>query len=116
MFKLNNKILKLPSILILSLAIFLCLLFYLVFSYKMLLDEFTNSFGENKFSTANTILITKGNLNPIKKIFLKDDLSYYFNNVISEIPNKLNKIEIKFLRAISAHICTAFSIPLYQSF
>lgn len=94
MFKINNKILKLPLILILSLATFLCLLFYLVLSYKMLLEEFTNSFSKNKFSNANTILITKGNFNPIKKIFLKDDLLYYFNNVISEIPNKLNNNEI----------------------
>lgn len=94
MLKLNNKILKLPLTLILLLGISICLSFYFIFSYKILLSNFTDSFSQNKFSNANTILITKGNFNPIKKILIKDDLSNYFNNIISEVPSKLDNNEI----------------------
>lgn len=94
MLKLKNKIINLPLTPVLSLAILLMLFFYLLFSYKILLRDFTDSFSDNKFSNANTILITKGNLNPIKKIFLKNDLLDYFNNIISEVPSKLDNNEI----------------------
>lgn len=94
MLKFKNKIFNLPLAPFLSLAILLTLFFYLIFSYKILLRDFTDSFSENKFSNANTILLTKGNFNPIKKIFLKNDLLDYFNNIISEVPNKLDNNEI----------------------
>ena len=94
MLKFKNKIFNLPLTPILSLSILLTLFFYLIFSYKILLRDFTDSFSENKFSNANTILITKGNFNPIKKIFLKNDLLDYFNNIISEVPSKLDNNEI----------------------
>lgn len=94
MLKLKNKILNLSLKSVLSLAILLMLFFYLIFSYKILLRDFTDSFSDNKFSNANTILITKGNFNPVKKIFLKNDLLTYFNNIISEVSNKLDNNEI----------------------
>ena len=94
MFKINNKIVELRLVLILSIAIFLSILFYLIFSYKILFSDFTDNFSQNKFSNANTVLLTKGNFNPVKKFFLKDDLINYFNKIIAEIPKKLDNNEI----------------------
>lgn len=101
MLNLNNKVVKFRLILVLLIVILSSLLFYFVFNYKIIFKEFTDNFNQNKFSNANTVLITKGNLNPIKRLLLKDDLSNYFNNLLTEIPTKLESNEITKTQAVN---------------
>ena len=70
------------------------LIFYEVFSYKILIKDFMSYFDQSKFSTANNLLLTNENLNPLKSIFMKKDLSTYFSDKMLSISSKVEKGEI----------------------
>lgn len=55
------------------------------YSYKNLIRDFKTSFNEYNFSDANLLLISNENLNPFKSIFLKKDLTDYFNEKINKL-------------------------------
>lgn len=67
---------------------------YLTISYKNLIDDFKYNFNENKFTSANNVLITQGHYNPIKSLLLKKDLSDYFYYKVTEVSNMLSNNEI----------------------
>ncbi|MBE6049774.1 MAG: L,D-transpeptidase [Clostridium sp.] len=74
------------------------IIIYEFFSYKVLFNNFKTQFDNNKFSNANTLLITKGNFNPFKSLFLETDLSKYLNTKLDNISsnndsNLLNEIQ-----------------------
>lgn len=78
----NLKLSLLSSFIILTLISFII---YEFFAYKMLLASFKNSFDSNDYTFANNLLIVKENLNPFKSIFIKKDLSRYFNSKLDTI-------------------------------
>lgn len=78
----NFKLSLLGSFIILALS---SVVIYEFFSYKFLFNKFKNHFDNNEFSNANTLLITKGNFNPFKSLFLEKDLSKYFNTKLDNL-------------------------------
>lgn len=63
----------------------LCIILFEFYSYKNLIKDFKTNFNEYNFSNANLLLISNENLNPFKSIFLKKDLTNYFNEKINEL-------------------------------
>ncbi|PRR81574.1 putative L,D-transpeptidase YciB precursor [Clostridium vincentii] len=83
----NNKLYLSILLIILMLG---SLVFYEYYTYKILVRDFSSSFDENEFSSANNILLTDGSFNPFKVIYLKDDLSAYFSTKITNLSIELN--------------------------
>lgn len=98
--KYNNHKLK-RYLYIVLITIILSIIIYLFISYNILLNNFKTSFNKNDFTKANSILITKGNINPVKKLSLKKDLNKYFNSLVKSIPNKINNNSITKNQAIN---------------
>lgn len=63
----------------------ICILTFEFYSYKTLIKNFKADFNEYNFSNANLLLITNDNLNPFKTLYLKKDLTNYFNEKLKEL-------------------------------
>ncbi|MBE6046898.1 MAG: L,D-transpeptidase [Clostridium sp.] len=61
------------------------LLLFEFYSYKVLLKNFKANFNEHNFSNANILLISDNNFNPFKSLYLKKDLTNYFNEKLEEL-------------------------------
>lgn len=83
----NNKLYLSILLIIMMLG---SLVFYEYYTYKILVRDFSSSFDENEFSSANNILLTDGSFNPFKAIYLKDDLSAYFSTKVTNLSIELN--------------------------
>lgn len=86
---------------ILPLALLIGLIIYLFISYNMLFNSFKTNFSKSNFSEANSILLTKGNLNPVKSLNLNGDLKDYFNKIIKDVPVSLDNNTITKTQAIN---------------
>lgn len=74
----------------LPILLIICMLLYFYISYQMLFNDFKTKFTNNNFADANSILLSKGNYNPVKSFFLKNDLQDYFSNVINTLEKKVD--------------------------
>lgn len=81
--------------------LFSSLVFYEVFSYKLFIKNFISYFDNNNFSLANNLLVTEENLNPLKSLFMKNDISKYFNTKLDKISIKVDSGEITYDNALS---------------
>ncbi|MGG7179169.1 L,D-transpeptidase [Clostridium paraputrificum] len=92
--KIKKSNIKLYLSFFLILTILGTIIFYEIFSYKILIKDFMSYFDQNKFSTANNLLLTNENLNPLKSIFMEKDLSTYFSDKIETLSSKVEQGEI----------------------
>lgn len=90
--KLN--IIKIASILIASIIILASIFSYQAYQYKALMSNFKESFDSSNYSEANNYIITSGNSNIFKSIFLKDDLESYFKVKLTDIKDKINSNQL----------------------
>lgn len=92
---LKQRSLRKNIILFLFSIIICCLLFfYCLSSYNQLFSEFENLFSEKKYVMANELILKNKNFNPIRNIYLKEDLAKYFSSYITQLSEsyKDNKI------------------------
>ncbi|MGL5650087.1 MAG: hypothetical protein ACRDDY_19830 [Clostridium sp.] len=89
--KLNLKFLIISLSTVLILGIFIS---FTALSYKSLVTDFKSYFENAHYSTANNLVLTKGNMNLLKSIKLDDDLSIYFKEKLEGITKKINSGEI----------------------
>lgn len=93
--KLNPKKKFRISVFIFTLFITLCCyLFYEVYEYNCLINNFKSLFNEYKFSEANNLLLTKQKFNIFKGFRLEHDLSKYFNDKINELSDDIETSDI----------------------
>lgn len=79
----------LSKIIFLAVALLFLFEFY---SYKVLIKNFKSDFNECNFSNANMLLITNNNFNPFKCLYLKKDLTNYFNDKLEELSSNNENI------------------------
>lgn len=75
--------------------IFLAIIFLVMFefySYKVLMKNFRTNFNEYNFSSANILLINNNNFNPFKSLYLKKDLTSFFNSKLEELSSNSENI------------------------
>lgn len=90
----NNGNLKFKISLLLMIVMLGSIIFYSVFSYKIMMKNFISSFNSNNFSNANNLLLTTEKFNPFKSLLLEKDLSTYFSNKLEELSTMLSNGEI----------------------
>lgn len=88
---LNLKFLIISLSTVLIIGIFVS---FTALSYKSLVSDFKSYFESAHYSTANNLVLTKGNMNVLKSIKLDDDLSLYFKEKLDGITKKLSSGEI----------------------
>ncbi len=69
-------------------------LFYNYYNYKALIANFKNHFNNYNFSYANNLLLYNQNYNPFKLLFMKKDLTLFFNNKLNNISQEINNKSI----------------------
>lgn len=90
----NTKIFN-KAIYILVLIIFICsAYFYEFYKYNQFIDSFKTSFNKYKFSEANNSLLTAQNFNPLKLIFLNNDLSKFLKNKTDNLSDDVKNKKI----------------------
>lgn len=67
---------------------------YQAYQYKSLLSTFKSHFDSSNYSEANKYIVTSGNSNIFKSLFLEDDLETYFRIKTTDLKNKVNLNEI----------------------
>lgn len=87
----NKRLFKVIYVLIF--LAFICLAyFYESYKYNKFMDSFKTNFNNYNFSQANNSLLIAQNFNPLKLIFLNNDLSKFFkdktNTISDDIKNK----------------------------
>lgn len=97
--KLNDKSDKKFKKVILALIIIIifigaAIVSYQAYQYKSLLSTFKDHFDSSNYSEANKYIITSGNSNIFKSLFLEDDLETYFRVKTTDLKNKINLNEI----------------------
>lgn len=85
---------KLRNYLLILILTFSSLLFYNIYKYNLLLNNFKEYFNNNNFISANTLILSKQNLNPIKYIYYKKDISDFFSEKIHILDEQLKNNEI----------------------
>ncbi|MGL4874208.1 MAG: hypothetical protein ACRC30_06110 [Clostridium sp.] len=88
---LNLKFLIISLSAVLIIGIFIS---FTALSYKSLVTDFKSYFESAHYSTANNLVLTKGNMNVLKSMKLDDDLSIYFKEQLENITKKLSSGEI----------------------
>ncbi|CUQ19901.1 L,D-transpeptidase [Clostridium baratii] len=64
------------------------------FSYKKLVSNFKGYFDSSNYAEANNYLVTEGNFNLFKALFLKNDLEGYFRTKANSIKEHVNLNEL----------------------
>ena len=93
----NKKTFIISSILITIIT--LCL--FTFYNYKKTFNDFYYNFDNNNYCKANNVLLTNSKYNPLKSLFLKRNLTNYFNNLISNLSKKINNGTITNTEAIN---------------
>ncbi|OPX46963.1 hypothetical protein [Clostridium thermobutyricum] len=86
--------LKLITIVLSSVLLIGILFSFTTLSYKSLVVNFKNYFDNAHYSTANNLVVTKGNMNILKSFKINNDLTSYFKDKLKSITEKLNNGEI----------------------
>ena len=81
----NKKTFIISSILITIIT--LCL--FTFYNYKKTFNDFYYNFDNNNYCKANNVLLINSKYNPLKSLFLKRNLTNYFNNLISNLSKKI---------------------------
>lgn len=81
--------------------IFTLLCLFTLYNYNKTFNDFYYNFDNNNYYKANNILLTNGNYNPLKSLFLKRNLTNYFNNLISKLSKEINNGTISDTEAIN---------------
>lgn len=63
-------------------------------SYNYLLNSFKSHFLNGDFTSANNIIISNGNLNPVKSLLLNRDLKFFMKDFFDETLNSYHNKEI----------------------
>ena len=77
----------------------LCL--FTFYNYKKTFNDFYYNFDNNNYCKANNVLLTNSKYNPLKSLFLKRNLTNYFNNLISNLSKEINNGTITNTEAIN---------------
>lgn len=93
----NKKTFIISSILITIIT--LCL--FTFYNYKKTFNDFYYNFDNNNYCKANNVLLINSKYNPLKSLFLKRNLTNYFNNLISNLSKKINNGTITNTEAIN---------------
>ena len=93
----NKKTFIISSILITIIT--LCL--FTFYNYKKTFNDFYYNFDNNNYCKANNVLLINSKYNPLKSLFLKRNLTNYFNNLISNLSKKINNVTITNTEAIN---------------
>lgn len=89
-------------LLILSPIIILTLLcLFTFYNYRKTFNDFYYNFDNNNYYKANNILLVNGKFNPLKSLFLKRNLTNYFNNLISKLSKNIDNGTITDTEAIN---------------
>lgn len=67
---------------------------YQAYQYKSLISTFKDHFDSSNYSEANNYILTSGNSNIFKSIFLEDDLETYFRVKLTDIKDKIDLNEL----------------------
>lgn len=89
--KLNLKLITIALSSILFIGIFFS---FTTLSYKSLVVNFKSYFDNAHYSTANNLVVTKGNMNILKSLKINNDLTTYFKDKLKSITESLNSGEI----------------------
>lgn len=74
--------------------VLVCVLGFQAFSYKKLVSNFKGYFDSSDYSEANNYLVTEGNFNVFKALFLKNDLEGYFRTKANSVKEHVNLNEL----------------------
>lgn len=74
--------------------VLVCVLGFQAFSYKKLVSNFKEFFDSSSYAEANNYLVTEGNFNVFKALFLKNDLEGYFRTKANSIKEHVNLNEL----------------------
>lgn len=88
--KFNIPLIQITAFLI----VFVCVLGFQAFSYKKLVSNFKVYFDSSNYSEANNYLVTEGNFNVFKALFLKNDLEGYFRTKANSVKEHVNLNEL----------------------
>jgi lipoprotein-anchoring transpeptidase ErfK/SrfK len=76
----------LSKIIILSIfALFCIAMSYSFYAYNDIISDFKIDFDKKDYSAANSLIVSKGNFNPAKKLLLYSDLRNYFSTYIDDL-------------------------------
>ncbi|GKU27297.1 L,D-transpeptidase [Clostridium folliculivorans] len=67
------------------LAFFCIAMSYSFYDYNDIITDFKINFDKKDYSTANSLMVSKGNFNPAKKLLLYTDLKNYFSTYIDDL-------------------------------
>ncbi|GFZ34317.1 hypothetical protein CSC2_48430 [Clostridium zeae] len=73
------------TITMLILAFFCISMSYSFYAYNDIITDFKINFDKKDYSTANSLMVSKGNFNPAKKLLLYTDLKNYFSTYIDDL-------------------------------
>ncbi|MGL4571569.1 MAG: L,D-transpeptidase [Clostridium sp.] len=86
---------KIPLIPIIALIIVMtCTLGFQAFRYKTLVSNFKSYFDSSHYADANNYLVTEGNFNVFKSLFLENDLEGYFRTKVNSVKDHVNLNEL----------------------
>lgn len=74
--------------------VLVCVLGFQAFSYKKLVSNFKEFFDSSSYAEANNYLVTEGNFNVFKALFLKNDLEGYFRTKANSVKEHVNLNEL----------------------
>lgn len=74
--------------------VLVCVLGFQAFSYKKLVSNFKGYFDSSSYAEANNYLVTEGNFNVFKALFLKNDLEGYFRTKANSVKEHVNLNEL----------------------
>ncbi len=85
---------KIITALIVLIFIIAGIVSYQAYQYKSLVSTFKDYFDSSNYSEANNYIVTSGNSNIFKSLFLEDDLETYFRIKLTDIKDKINLNEL----------------------
>lgn len=83
--KKKNKISLSKIITMFILALFCIAMSYSFYDYNDIITDFKIDFDKKDYSAANSLMVSKGNFNPAKKLLLYTDLKNYFSTYIDDL-------------------------------
>ncbi|GFP78293.1 L,D-transpeptidase [Clostridium fungisolvens] len=83
--KKKKKLSLSKTITMLILAFFCIAMSYSFYAYNDIITDFKIDFDKKDYSTANSLMVSKGNFNPAKKLLLYTDLKNYFSAYIDDL-------------------------------
>jgi lipoprotein-anchoring transpeptidase ErfK/SrfK len=81
----KKKFSLLKTITMLILAFFCISMSYSFYAYNDIITDFKIDFDKKDYSTANSLMVSKANFNPAKKLLLYTDLKNYFSTYIDDL-------------------------------